>query len=330
MKAIVIDRWTKPADLKIQEIPEPEVTPGTLGIDVKATGCNFFDILLVQGQYQMKPPFPFVPGGEIAGTVREVGPDVEGFQIGDRIMGTIPTGGYAERAVVPALAAYKFPEKMSFEQAAGFPITYPTSYSGLVYRASLQAGETLLVHASAGGVGMAAVQIGKSLGARVIGTAGSDDKLDLVKRQGADFTINYNTEDFVQKVREMTDGKGADVIYDPVGGEILNRSLKCIAWNGRLLVIGFASGTIPEIRANRILLKNISVVGLHWGAYTINEPQRIPETFDALFKLYDAGKINPVVFKTYPMEKLPEALAALGSRKTYGKLIVVMGSGMTY
>jgi NADPH2:quinone reductase len=278
---------------------------------------------MVQGKYQMKPPFPFIPGGEVAGTVREIGADVEGFEVGDRIMGTIPTGGYAERAVIPALAAYKFPEKMSFEQAAGFPITYPTSYAGLVYRANLQPGETLLVHAAAGGVGIAAVQIGKALGARVIGTAGSDDKLSLVKREGADFTINYRTEDFVQKVRELTDGKGADVIYDPVGGDILDRSLKCIAWNGRLLVIGFASGTIPEIRANRILLKNIAVVGLHWGAYAINEPERMPETFDALFKLYEAGKINPVVFKSYPMEKLPEALADLGSRQTYGKAVTI-------
>lgn len=321
MKAIVVDRWMEPADLKVQEAPEPEVTPGTLGVDVRATGCNFFDILFVQGKYQMKPPFPFIPGGEIAGTVREVGPEVEGFQVGDRIMGTIPTGGYAERAVVPALAAYKFPERMTFAQAAGFPITYPTSYAGLVLRAGLQAGETLLVHAAAGGVGLAAVQIGKALGARVIGTAGSDEKLELVKREGADLTINYKSEDFVQKVREMTDGRGADVIYDPVGGDILDRSLKCIAWNGRLLVIGFASGKIPEIRANRILLKNIAVVGLHWGAYAINEPARIPETFDALFKLYEAGKINPVVCKSYPMEKLPEALADLGSRRTYGKAV---------
>lgn len=323
MKAIVVDRWMEPEDLKVQDFPDPEVTAGTLGIDVKAAGANFFDILLVQGKYQSKPPFPFVPGGEVAGIVREVGDQVEGFEVGDRIMGTIPTGGYAERAVVPALAAYKFPEKMSFEQAAGFPITYPTSYAGLVYRANLQAGETLLVHAAAGGVGMAAVQIGKALGARVIGTAGSDEKLSLVKREGADFTINYRTEDFVQKVREITDGKGADVIYDPVGGDVLDRSLKCIAWSGRLLVIGFASGTIPEIRANRILLKNISVVGLHWGAYAINEPERIPETFDSLFKLYEAGKINPVVYKSYPMEKLPEALAELGSRKTFGKAVTV-------
>jgi NADPH2:quinone reductase len=322
MKAIVVDRWMEPEDLKVQEYAEPEITRGMLGIDVKAAGCNFFDILLVQGKYQAKPPFPFVPGGEVAGVVREVGPETEGFRVGDRVMGAIPTGGYAERAAIPAIAAYRFPDKMSFEEAAGFPIVYPTSYAGLVYRANLQAGETLLVHAAAGGVGIAAVQIGKALGARVIGTAGSDDKLERVKAEGADFTINYKTDDWVQKVRDLTDGKGADVIYDPVGGDILDRSLKCIAWNGRLLVIGFASGTIPEIKANRILLKNIAVVGLHWGAYAVNEPQRMPETFDALFKLYDAGKIRPVVYKRYPLEKLPEALRALGSRETYGKAVV--------
>ncbi len=323
MKAIVVDRWMEPADLKVQEAPDPEVTRGMLGIDVRAAGVNFFDIRLVQGKYPSKPPFPFIPGGEGAGVVREVGPEAEGFAVGDRVLGAIPTGGFARRAVVPAIAAYKFPDKMSFEQAAGFPIVYPTSYAGLVYRANLRAGETLLVHAAAGGVGIAAVQIGKALGATVIGTAGSDDKLERVRKEGADFTINYKTEDFVQKVREMTDGRGADVIYDPVGGDILDRSLKCIAWNGRMLVIGFASGNIPEIKANRILLKNIAVVGLHWGAYAVNEPQRMPETFDALFKLYEDGKINPVVYKSYPLDQLPEALRALGSRESYGKLIVI-------
>lgn len=322
MRAIVVDRWMAPGDLKVQEMADPEVTQGTLGIEVKAAGCNFFDILMVQGKYQSKPPLPFVPGAEIAGIVREVGPETDGFKAGDRVMGIVPTGAFAERAVVPALAAYRIPDEMSFEEAAAFPIVYPTSYMGLVGRAHLEPGENLLVHAAAGGVGIAAVQIGKALGARVIATAGSQEKCEIALREGADVAIDYEKEDFVPRVREATDGRGADVIYDSVGGDILNRSLKCIAWSGRLLVIGFASGQIPEVKANRILLKNISLVGLHWGAYAVNEPQRLPETFDALFKLYREGKIKPVIYKTYSLEQLPEALGALGSRATYGKLII--------
>jgi NADPH2:quinone reductase len=322
MRAVVVDRWMEPRDLQVREIPEPEVTPGTLGVEVKAAGCNFFDILLVQGKYQSKPPFPFIPGAELAGIVREVGPETEGFQAGDRVIGTVPTGAYAERAVIPALAAFRIPDGMSFEEAAALPIVYPTSHVGLVQRANLQAGESLLIHAAAGGVGIAAIQIGKALGARVIATAGGPEKLEVARREGADLTIDYKQEDFVERVRAATDGKGADVIYDAVGGDILNQSLKCIAWNGRLLVIGFASGKIPEVRANRILLKNISLVGLHWGAYAIHEPEQIPKTFAALFELFDTGKIRPVIYKRYPLDQLPDALAALGSRASYGKLVI--------
>jgi NADPH2:quinone reductase len=277
---------------------------------------------MVQGKYQSKPPLPFVPGAELAGNVREVGPETEGFKAGDRVMGTIPTGAYAERAVVPALAAFRIPEAMTFDEAASFPIVYPTSHLGLIQRAHLQAGEWLLVHAAAGGVGIAAVQIGKALGAKVIATAGGPEKLEVARRAGAEFTIDYRKEDFVERVRAATDGKGADVIYDAVGGDVLNQSLKCIAWSGRLLVIGFASGKIPEVRANRILLKNISLVGLHWGAYAIHEPEQIPKTIAALFELFDAGKIKPLIYKNYTLEALPDALAALGSRASYGKLVI--------
>jgi NADPH2:quinone reductase len=214
------------------------------------------------------------------------------------------------------------PDGMSFEAAAALPIVYPTSYAGLVLRARLAAGETLLVHAAAGGVGLAAVQIGSALGARVIATAGGAEKCDVARRAGAELAIDYSTEDFAARVKAETDGRGADVIYESVGGDVFDRSLKCIAWSGRLLVIGFAGGTIPEVKANRILLKNISIVGLHWGAYAANEPQRIPEIFDALFKLHAEGKIEPVIFDTYPLERVPDALLALGSRKSYGKLII--------
>src|SRR5713101_6298475 len=278
MRAIVVDKWMEPADLRIGESPEPEPGPGTLAVEVRAAGCNFFDILMVRGQYQVKPPFPFVPGAELAGVVRAVGP--------------------------------------------AFPIVYPTSYAALVFRAGLQRGETLLVHAAAGGVGIAAVQIGKALGARVIATAGGADKLAVARRAGADVAIDYRGADWVEQVRAATDGRGADVIYDPVGGDVFDASLKCIAWNGRLLVIGFASGRIPEVKLNRVLLKNISLVGLHWGAHALHQPARIAETMAALLALHREGKVAPVIYRTYPLEELPAALAALGSRQSYGKVVV--------
>jgi NADPH2:quinone reductase len=310
------------ADLQVSEIAEPETSEGTLKVEVRAAGCNFFDILMVQGKYQVKPPFPFVPGGEISGVVRELGVGVEGFEVGDRILAPAGLGGFAEVAVVPASAACALPDAMSFAEGAALPIVYPTSYAGLVYRADLQAGEDLLVHAAAGGVGIAAVQIGKALGARVIATAGGADKLAIARASGADDLIDYREEDFVAHVMELTGGKGADVIYDSVGGDVFDRSLKCIAWSGRLLVIGFASGRIPEVRVNRILLKNIGVIGLHWGPHVSKEPAKVAETFERLFELYREEKIRPVIFKTYALEDLPVALAELATRKTYGKLIV--------
>jgi NADPH2:quinone reductase len=322
MRAIVVDRFMEPAELRVQAVPEPEVRPGTLSLQVEAAGCNFFDILMCQGNYQVKPPFPFTPGAEVAGRVLAVGDGVEGFIAGDRVFASAGLGGFAERAVVPAAGTRALPDGMSFAEGAALPIIYPTSYAALVYRAGLQQGETLLVQAAAGGVGTAAVQIGKALGARVIATAGGPDKLEVARGCGADVVIDYRKEDFVARVKEETEGRGADVIYDSVGGEVFERSLKCIAWNGRLLVIGFAGGEIPSVRANRILLKNISVVGLHWGAYVANEPERIPETFEALFALYAAGKIEPVIFGTYPLEETARALGELASRRTYGKLII--------
>jgi NADPH2:quinone reductase len=322
MRAVVVDRWMEPSELAVRELPDPVAGPGQLVVEVHAAGCNFFDILIVGGRYQVKPPLPFVPGGEIAGVVRAVGAGVTGFAPGDRVLAAVPMGGYAERIALPAALAHRMPEAMSFEEAAGFPIVYPTSYAGLVYRAALRAGETLLVHAAAGGVGLAAVQIGKALGARVIATAGSPEKLHIALEAGADVGIDYREEDFVAKVKEFTGGRGADVIYDSVGGDVFDRSLKCIAWNGRLLVIGFASGTIPSVAANRILLKNIAVVGLHWGAYARYEPARVPETFAALFRLYDEKQVRPIVYRSYPLQEAPAALAALGSRRTHGKVVL--------
>ena len=322
MRAIVVDRWMEPRELALRELPEPEVGPGSLGVEVRAAGCNFFDILMVRGEYQVKPPFPFVPGGELAGVVTAVGPGVDGFAPGDRVLASAGLGAFAERAAVPARGARRMPEGMSFDEGAAFPIVYPTSYAGLVHRARLRAGETLLVHAAAGGVGIAAVQIGKALGARVIATAGGADKLEVARRAGADVAIDYRGGDWADRVRDATGGRGADVIYDPVGGDVFDASLKCIAWNGRLLVIGFASGRIPEVKLNRVLLKNIAIVGLHWGAHAMHEPERIPEAFDALFALYREGRIRPVIYRSYALAELPAALEALGSRHSYGKVVV--------
>jgi NADPH2:quinone reductase len=322
VRAVVVDRWMEPSDLAVSEVPEPEVGAGALKVDVRAAGCNFFDILMIQGEYQVKPPFPFIPGADIGGVVREVGGGVEGFAAGDPVLASPGLGGFAEVVVTPADSAFRLPADMSFAEGAALPIIYPTSYAGLVHRAGLTPGEDLLVHAAAGGVGLSAVQIGKALGARVIATVGGPDKVAIARQNGADEVIDYREEDFAERVMALTGGKGADVIYDSVGGDVFDRSLKCIAWNGRLLVIGFASGRIPEVKTNRILLKNIAVTGLHWGAHQKKDPARVSETFEALFELYAAGKIAPVIYKTYALDELPLALRDLMSRKTYGKLIV--------
>ena len=323
MRAIVVDRFVEPAELAVREAPEPALRPGTLLVEVKAAGCNFFDILMCRGTYQVKPPFPFVPGAEVAGVVAAVGADVSGFGVGDRVFGSAGLGGFAERALVPAGAAWRLPDAMGFAEGAALPIVYPTSYAGLVFRAGLRPGETLLVHAAAGGVGVAAVQIGRALGARVLATAGGREKLDVARRAGADVGIDYRSEDFVARVLAETGGRGADVIYDSVGGDVFERSLKCIAWNGRLLVIGFAGGEIPSVKLNRILLKNIAVVGLHWGAYAKHEPERIPETMHALLALHEKGAIRPEIYRSYPLAEAGAALTALGSRETWGKVVLV-------
>ena len=322
MRAVVVDRWMKPSELEIQEIPAPEAGPAQLVVEVHAAGCNFFDTLIVQGRYQRKPDFPFTPGGEVAGVVSEVGADVDGFAVGDRVLALTDIGGFAERCVARAEATWPLPDGMPFDVGAALPIVYPTSYAALVYRADLMEGETLLVHAAAGGVGLAAVQIGKALGAHVIATAGGPEKCEVAAQAGADVAIDYRAEDFEPRVQELTDGRGADVIYDSVGGDTTDKSLRCIAWNGRLLIVGFASGSIPAIKANRILLKNIAVTGVHWSAFQEKDPELIDPTFEALFALHAEGLIEPLISAHYPLERVTEALEALGSRQTYGKVVV--------
>jgi NADPH2:quinone reductase len=320
---MIAEQWCEPSDLKLVELPDPEPKKGQVSIDVRAIGCNFFDILMVQGKYQVKPPFPFSPGGEIAGVVRAVGPEVTHISPGDRVFALLGWGGYASVAVAPVAGVVRMPDDMPFEHGAAFGIVYQTAYFGLVYRAALQTGETLLVHAAAGGVGLAAVQIGKALGARVLATAGTPAKLELARQHGADEVFDYSTDDWVDRVKETTGGKGADVIYDPVGGKIFDLSTKCIAFSGRLLVIGFASGQIPTIQVNRILLKNISIVGLHWGAYRQYEPERIPQAMQALFELYEKGTVRPVVSSTYPLTEAAAALDEIASRRSVGKVVLL-------
>ncbi len=323
MYRMVVRELGGPGALEREELDGVPARPGQVVIDVRATGCNFFDILITEGKYQIQPELPFSPGAEVAGTVREIGEGVERFSVGDGVSALLEHGGFASIVAAPQERVFPMPPQMSFEEAAALGLVYQTSYVGLVHRASLREGETLLVHAAAGGVGLAAVQIGVALGARVIGTAGTLDKLDLVKRSGADAVINYRDEDWVERVKELTDGRGADVIYDPVGGDTFDLSTRCVAFEGRILVIGFASGRIPSAQMSRVLVKNFSLVGLHWGLYFEKNPRVIQDAQEAISRLYATGKIAPVVSATYPLVDARLALDALGARKTTGKVVLI-------
>jgi len=322
MYRMIVKELGGPSALVRQEQADLEPGPGEVCVDVKAIGCNFFDTLITQGKYQVQPDLPFAPGAEAAGVVRAVGQGVEGVAAGDRVSVLLSYGTFASMLVAPAERVFPMAEAMSFEDAAALGVVYQTSYVALVPRAQIQPGETLLVHAAAGGVGLAAVQIGVALGARVIGTAGTQDKLDLILAEGAEVAINYREEDFVERVKELTEGRGADVIYDPVGGDTFDRSLKCIAFNGRVLVIGFAGGRIPTAKMNRVLLKNISLVGVHWGLYFDRDPGALHDAQRALVELHAEGKIRPLISATYPLTEAAAALEALGSRKTTGKVVL--------
>jgi NADPH2:quinone reductase len=323
MKAIVARMWGEPATLEYTEVFPPALRPGQALIDVKAIGCNFPDILIVQGKYQKKPPFPFSPGAEVAGVVRDVGPGVTQIGVGQRVFALIPWGAYAEQVVVDESRAYALPNFMTFEAGAAFGLAYQTAWCGLVQRAALRQGETLLVHGAAGGVGLAAVQLGKALGARVIATAGSPEKLEVARASGADVLVDYRTEDWVERVKKETDGRGADVIYDPVGGDVFDGSTRCIAFEGRLLVIGFTGGRIAEVATNRVLLKNISIVGVHWGLYSERDPAILRRWMVDLLKLAEAGQLRPVISATFPLREAARALAAIASRESYGKVVLI-------
>jgi NADPH2:quinone reductase len=308
----------EPTDvLKLEDVDEPVASDGHVLIDVDATALNFPDVLLLRGQYQEKPPLPFTPGLEIAGRRVDNGEPVIALS-------ALPNGGLAERIAVHESSVLPSTPSLTRAEAAALPITYHTGHFSLHHRAHIQPGETLLVHAGAGGVGSAAIQLGKAAGARVIATAGGAAKVKVCLAQGADLAIDYAADDFVDIVKAETDGEGADVIYDPVGGDVFDKSRKCIAYNGRLLVIGFTSGRFPDAPANHVLIKNYAVVGVHWGLSRRKEPHLLREIHDDLLKLADAGAIKPLIGEEIPFDgDVPRALEALASRGTIGKIVVV-------
>ncbi len=304
--------------------PAPVRAPEQVLVEVKAVGLNFADLLSIQGRYQVKAPLPFTPGLEASGLVVESGEDSP-LRPGRRVIVALPWGALAERVAADTANCFPIPDGMGFDEAAALLITYQTSHFALTRRAALRPGEFLLVHNGAGGVGSAAIQIGKALGATVAATAGGAEKLEVCRRAGADHLVDYRSEDFAARVLEWTGGRGADVIYDSIGGDVFDASTKCIAFEGRLLVIGFAGGRIPSIAANRVMLKNISVVGLNWGAYRDHHPGLVREVHDEICRLHGQGGISPVIFAKYPFEDLPRALGDLEHRRSYGKLVVETG-----
>lgn len=322
MKAVLCKAFGPAETLVLEEVASPEPKKNEVLIDVHAAGVNFPDTLIIEGKYQFKPPFPFSPGGEAAGTVAAVGEKITHLKPGDRVMALTGWGSFAEQVAVPGYNVMPIPKGIDFNSAAAFGMTYGTSMHALKQRANLQPGETLLVLGASGGVGLAAVEIGKAMGARVIAAASSAEKLEVAKAAGADLLINYSESSLKEKVKELTGGQGADVIYDPVGGDLFDEAIRSIAWNGRLLVVGFASGRIPELPVNLTLLKGASVVGVFWGSFAQRQPQDNLANFQQLFAWHAEGKLKPLVSQVFPLERSADAINALGQRKAVGKVVV--------
>lgn len=326
MRAVLCKALTGHEALAMEDVPVPKLAgPKSVRIAVHAAGLNFADTLVVAGKYQEKPPLPFSPGLEAAGVVLETGPEVRHVKPGDRVMATSSFGAFAEEIVTDAREVYPIPAAMDFETAAAFPVAYGTSHVGLKRRAGLKPGETLMVHGAAGGVGLTAVEIGKAMGATVIATARGAEKLAVAKAHGADHAIDYASEDLRARVKAIAGEKGVDVIYDPVGGDVFDTSLRCLAWEGRLVVVGFAAGRIPQAPANLLLVKNAAVMGVFWGAYRKHNPTALRESFAELLAWHAAGKLKPHISHRFDLSDAPAAMAAMLERRSTGKVVLTTG-----
>jgi NADPH2:quinone reductase len=324
MRAWQIERLGKPIDvMRLVELDVPSVGPDEVLVRARAIAINFPDALLARGEYQVKPELPFSPGLELCGEVTEVGANVTHLAVGDRVIGS-KIGVMAEYATFPAALVFRAPASLSDEEASALYIGHQTGYFGLHRRAKLQEGETLLVHAAAGGVGTAAVQLGKAAGARVIGVVGSAAKAGIARQAGADHVIDRSADDFVTVVNELTGGRGADVIYDPVGGDVFERSTKCIAFEGRIVVVGFASGAIGVAKANHALVKNYGILGLHWGLYATKAPELVADAHRELTRLADSGAVRPIIGRILPFDQAPAAIQEVASGTSVGRLVVTL------
>ena len=320
MKAVVCSSYGPPENLKLEEIDDPEYGNDEALVEVYASALNFPDGLQIQGKYQFQPPMPFTPGSEVAGKIKKTGTKLQGYNVGDRVMATPGIGGLAELVAVKSDGLRKIPDNMNFKTAASFAMVYTTSYYALKQRANLKSGETLLVLGSSGGVGLTAVELGKLIGAKVIAAASSDEKLEFVKQLKPDYLLNYNERDLKEAVKDLTEGRGADVIYDPVGGDLFDQCCRCINWNGRLLVIGFTSGRIPSYKANLALLKGSAMVGVFLGRFRKEEPQAYEQNFRELLDMYREGELNPIVTKSFALEDFVDAFNIFNQRKAMGKV----------
>lgn len=327
MQAVVLRSYGPPPQLGVEEMPSPQLQAGQVRLRVHAVGFGFPDALTVAGKYQVKPEVPFTPGSEVAGVVTEVAADVTTVKPGARVLAMAGQGGLAQECVANAATLIALPPSMSMAAAAGFLVNYGTTYHALVQRGNLKAGETLLVLGAAGGVGLTAIEIGKALGARVLAAASSDEKLALAKQHGADAGFNYTSENIKARVKEFTGDRGIDVVYDPVGGDYAEQGVRSMAWNGRYLVIGFAAGKIPAIPLNLALLKGCSLVGVFWGTHTRREPEVHAANLQALFKLFNEGKIRPHVTEMNGLDRFTEALDMLNGRRATGKVVIRVAPG---
>lgn len=323
MKAVLCKQFGGPSTLSVEDVPSPVAAKGQVVVGVHASAVNFPDTLIIENRYQFKPPLPFSPGGEFAGTVLSVGEGVADYATGDRVIAFAPWGAFAEEIAVDAKTLIRLPAQVRMEQGAALMMAYGTTYYALKDRARLQAGETLLVLGAAGGTGIAAIELGKLMGARVIAMASTDEKLALCKKRGAHETINYTSENFRERVKQLTDGRGVDVVYDPVGGTLTDLAVRGMAWNGRLLVIGFTSGEIPKLPLNLVLLKGCSVVGVFYGAFSEREPQRCSALTDELLALVAQGRLDPAVTERYRLEQASQALQKLADRQAMGKIVLL-------